>query len=453
MQHLVKDVAHALGFDHHHHSKVNSIFVQLNQPVYTGGDVVSGTVFMNVLETFTANGVIVKIRGFEYAAWEEWRTEQKEGGQTERHLHVHKEKREFFKDVIRVYPHSGIVNPGQYQFPFTYQLPSALPGSFTEKGGHWSQGTGHEGQVGYFAKGKVDAKKHPLNYKQFFVVNEKFDKSVQPSFAENSKTFMFTKGRLHARVWLDRNVYFPGDTVIAKLEANNTSVKPTTKLSVKVFKHLHLQAGSHRHEHSQEIYHQNYKGFEPSFYGVRWLPFNIPVNIQPSTSTAHLVRCTYFFIVECDIPGALDLDIKLPTAIMAPQWLYSTAPPAPPVTTLPPDVSFRPPWQPDEQAGNCTGCSAKFGLFKRRHHCRHCGRVFCDGCTNHQMKIPALSYDEPVRVCHPCHKTVESTGGSRYQEASAFPPNPPAIAASAPPVQGDPVPPIAAAAAAPPPQY
>lgn len=101
-------------------------------------------------------------------------------------------------------------------------------------------------------------------------MNEKFDKLLQPSFGENNKTFLFTKGRLSAKVWLDKNAYFPGNTVIAKLEANNTSVKPTNRLNVYVYKHLSLHAHGHDFSKRNEIYKQTYGGFEPSFFGVRY---------------------------------------------------------------------------------------------------------------------------------------------------------------------------------------
>jgi hypothetical protein len=32
-------------------------------------------------------------------------------------------------------------------------------------------------------------------------------------------------------------------------------------------------------------------------------------------------------------------------------------------------------------------CLKSFGVFTRRHHCRTCGRIFCDDCT----KVPLLS--------------------------------------------------------------
>lgn len=38
-------------------------------------------------------------------------------------------------------------------------------------------------------------------------------------------------------------------------------------------------------------------------------------------------------------------------------------------------------WIPDSEAKRCMECNTKFSMFKRRHHCRNCGRVVCDNCS------------------------------------------------------------------------
>ena len=49
-----------------------------------------------------------------------------------------------------------------------------------------------------------------LKSKVHFVVNEKFDRQLEPSSGSNSKTFLLTSGELETKVWLDKNCYFPG---------------------------------------------------------------------------------------------------------------------------------------------------------------------------------------------------------------------------------------------------
>ncbi|KAG5501439.1 hypothetical protein JKF63_03252 [Porcisia hertigi] len=39
-------------------------------------------------------------------------------------------------------------------------------------------------------------------------------------------------------------------------------------------------------------------------------------------------------------------------------------------------------WVDDKYALRCRGCGMKFTVFRRRHHCRRCGQVFCYECLN-----------------------------------------------------------------------
>lgn len=70
-------------------------------------------------------------------------------------------------------------------------------------------------------------------------------------------------------------------------------------------------------------------------------------------------------------------------------------------------------WMPDQSCRVCYECDSQFTLFNRRHHCRHCGRVFCTKCTSNW--IPASSLEprtpreesEKIRVCNFCFKQWE----------------------------------------------
>ena len=59
-------------------------------------------------------------------------------------------------------------------------------------------------------------------------------------------------------------------------------------------------------------------------------------------------------------------------------------------------------WVKDEGSEACVGCTVKFTIYERRHHCRACGKVFCSSCSQYQSMIPKMKIHQKVRVCKPC---------------------------------------------------
>jgi hypothetical protein len=47
-----------------------------------------------------------------------------------------------------------------------------------------------------------------------------------------------------------------------------------------------------------------------------------------------------------------------------------------------------PSWAPDDAVSHCNNCHLAFSLFWRKHHCRYCGRIFCDPCSKWRAKLP-----------------------------------------------------------------
>eukprot|EP00667_Euglena_gracilis_P014700 EG_transcript_15249 len=81
------------------------------------------------------------------------------------------------------------------------------------------------------------------------------------------------------------------------------------------------------------------------------------------------------------------------------------------------DPSRRSHWAPDAAISQCqfAGCGLQFSSFRRRHHCRKCGGIFCGGHSRHRIPL-AKSYaalyraaaEEGAdprhhRVCDVCH--------------------------------------------------
>jgi hypothetical protein len=66
----------------------------------------------------------------------------------------------------------------------------------------------------------------------------------------------------------------------------------------------------------------------------------------------------------------------------------------------------------DKERLTCLKCESKFGVLKKRHHCRSCGDIFCSTCSNYQTVIPLnnspAEYTSPVRICDFCASHLRS---------------------------------------------
>ncbi|KAF8624836.1 hypothetical protein AX15_005719 [Amanita polypyramis BW_CC] len=96
-------------------------------------------------------------------------------------------------------------------------------------------------------------------------------------------------------------------------------------------------------------------------------------------------------------------------------------------------------WKSDYLASHCDrfGCSIRFSIFERRHHCRKCGGVFCNSCSSRTTRlldtsfldflhpprgVPISAFDSPTspvidcRVCDDCWDQIH--GYSRSSQSS-----------------------------------
>lgn len=51
-------------------------------------------------------------------------------------------------------------------------------------------------------------------------------------------------------------------------------------------------------------------------------------------------------------------------------------------------------WTNDKNVTNCHSCQKLFvPLFVWKHHCRFCGKVFCNNCAANVMTGESINYD------------------------------------------------------------
>lgn len=69
--------------------------------------------------------------------------------------------------------------------------------------------------------------------------------------------------------------------------------------------------------------------------------------------------------------------------------------------------------QPDEASPSCDSpkCRSSFNLFVRKHHCRHCGHIFCSEHTAYTIPLDQHAKFHPggiaSRACDSCYKQYQ----------------------------------------------
>ncbi|XP_007128457.1 zinc finger FYVE domain-containing protein 21 isoform X1 [Physeter macrocephalus] len=61
-----------------------------------------------------------------------------------------------------------------------------------------------------------------------------------------------------------------------------------------------------------------------------------------------------------------------------------------------------PQWVPDKECPRCMQCDTKFDFLTRKHHCRRCGKCFCDKCCSQKVALRRMCFVDPVRQCAEC---------------------------------------------------
>jgi hypothetical protein len=98
-------------------------------------------------------------------------------------------------------------------------------------------------------------------------------------------------------------------------------------------------------------------------------------------------------------------------------------------------------WKPDEASPTCDSaqCRSNFNLFIRKHHCRHCGHIFCSSHVPHTIPLDQEAKFHPngteSKACETCYNQFQkwdtarslrrkNSDGSREEDNQSGPPTP-----------------------------
>jgi hypothetical protein len=78
-------------------------------------------------------------------------------------------------------------------------------------------------------------------------------------------------------------------------------------------------------------------------------------------------------------------------------------------------------WVPDAESKTCPGCAKGFGVLRRRHHCRRCGALVCDGCSQDGWLEEWLDDQPPhaAQTARGCGDCARNGGGRTLRVCAA----------------------------------
>lgn len=133
------------------------------------------------------------------------------------------------------------------------------------------------------------------------------------------------------------------------------------------------------------------------------------VSRPPTDLTSHLSQAPDFRVPTHEAPQK----------VLSPRW------------TAPTPYQVHAQWERDDMVSNCNDCRRRFGFLLRRHHCRKCGRIFCDRCSSHRALLdPSVIVRDPVfpesvassstqRVCQGCNDEINASLPTRFSGSTS----------------------------------
>eukprot|EP00826_Nyctotherus_ovalis_P032390 TRINITY_DN2609_c0_g2_i4.p1 TRINITY_DN2609_c0_g2~~TRINITY_DN2609_c0_g2_i4.p1 ORF type:complete len:459 (-),score=75.27 TRINITY_DN2609_c0_g2_i4:277-1653(-) len=199
-----------------------TIYVQTKQPYYSPDDLVDGSVYMDVLKPLALQRLDLCVKGKERIQWEET---THAGGH--RRTSTHSKTKKVFKHTVMLHRFTQTLGQGQYEFPFCFQLPSYIPGTFNIK--H----SDHEAYIKYVTVAMLYNKAGKCyKYNSELVVREvpiiaNCNKSVNKEKVVT--TCCSELGRCALKCWFESDVYQPGEEARLACAIDNTHCQARIK--------------------------------------------------------------------------------------------------------------------------------------------------------------------------------------------------------------------------------
>ena len=275
------------------------------------GQSINGRVILNCQEQKKLRGIYLTLVGRAYVHWSEQR-----GKQTVRY----RDEEPYFNFQVKLWGGDGgsqQLPPGNYEWPFSFQLPSTLPTSYE----------GYYGNIRYWLEARMG---RPWKFdhvtKFAFTVLERVDLNLSqedfnaPRHGEAQKTLCCLcckSGPLTLAVSTDRGAYCAGEKILLNAWLENNTSKEMKMLKAKLRRTVAFYAGGKSRHHQDVIAKIKTTGGIPAGQTFEWNQEPLPIpTCPPSSHTCRIIHTNYTLDVEVVVPTfSFNLHVILPIVI------------------------------------------------------------------------------------------------------------------------------------------
>ncbi|KAF0735157.1 hypothetical protein Ae201684P_002963 [Aphanomyces euteiches] len=217
-----------------------TIDLSVDKSHYFTGDVVAGSIRINVTQPIECNEIAVHFLGKEEVHWVE---SDNESSTNYDNKHDFLSQKLILKSVQQTLP------PGDHIFSFEHQLPSGLPGSFDN-----DKARDIDARIEYFVKGMVGVTgpaQTSLEKEYKMVTYSAVPATGSPTVAEKEVEMRLLccipRGKRHFLATTDKFPYVPGETAQVDVEIQNQSTQSCHHMEYQIVRQLDLVVQGRHH--------------------------------------------------------------------------------------------------------------------------------------------------------------------------------------------------------------
>ncbi|DAZ93246.1 TPA: hypothetical protein N0F65_007946 [Lagenidium giganteum] len=306
-----------------------SICLKLAQQQYTAGDVVTGSITVNVSEIIRCDALVLKVSGKERMAWKEAVQQHRGDGHERTVFETHGQHKAFFEHtlVVRAVPQAFV--PGNYTYTFEFRLPDELPATFAIDSFPDESIKNLMARIEYKLKATLEMNGFfASDFKSSCPVMMHAQSSasqLEPSKQTVAKDIRllccWKKGTCELSGATDKSVYKPSDTARIQCSLDNRSRVAVTQVRAVLWQDLEIQLGDDKTLRcSRQISRHAHGGVlaGASQQQTYTMPLARTPKMRPlqASTEGKSIKCSYRIVVECDFAWCRDLRVQLPISIL-----------------------------------------------------------------------------------------------------------------------------------------